>query len=154
MRQSSPRKKNSNETQETEKATFLVVKRIREAILDEVFKPGDHFGEAELAEKFEVSRSSVRETLLALEKEGTRSPGKFLFLLSGVENALKFVGCLRFAVLSFCAFAFVPSSQRALMVANSPSRIHRSLPYYCAACARFFPASLPGVRLTPTGRGT
>ena len=70
MRQSSPRK-NSNETQETEKATFLVVKRIREAILEEVFKPGDRLGEAELAEKFEVSRSPVRETLLALEKEGT-----------------------------------------------------------------------------------
>jgi DNA-binding GntR family transcriptional regulator len=70
MRQSRPRK-NSTQTVETEKATFLVVKRIREAILDEVFKPGDHLGEAELAEKFEVSRSPVRETLLALEKEGT-----------------------------------------------------------------------------------
>ena len=70
MRQPTPRQ-NSNKTQETEKATFLVVKRIREAILDEVFKPGDHLGEAELAEKFEVSRSPVRETLLALEKEGT-----------------------------------------------------------------------------------
>ena len=70
MRQSLPAK-NSNETQETEKATFLVVKRIREGILDEVFKPGDRLGEVELAEKFEVSRSPVRETLLALEKEGT-----------------------------------------------------------------------------------
>ena len=70
MRQPTPRQ-NSNKTQETEKATFQVVKRIREAILDEVFKPGDHLGEAELAEKFEVSRSPVRETLLALEKEGT-----------------------------------------------------------------------------------
>ena len=70
MRQSTPRK-SSKRTQETEKATFQVVKRIREAILDEVFKPGDHLGEAELAEKFEVSRSPVRETLLALEKEGT-----------------------------------------------------------------------------------
>jgi DNA-binding GntR family transcriptional regulator len=63
--------KNANETQETEKAPFLVVKRVREAILDEVFKPGDHLGELELAEKFEVSRSPVREVLLALEKEGT-----------------------------------------------------------------------------------
>jgi DNA-binding GntR family transcriptional regulator len=52
--------KNANETQETEKAPFLVVKRIREAILDEVFKPGDHLGELELAEKFEVSRSPVQ----------------------------------------------------------------------------------------------
>src|SRR5262245_37040080 len=31
--------KNANETQDTEKAPTLVVKRIREAILDEVFKP-------------------------------------------------------------------------------------------------------------------
>jgi regulatory GntR family protein len=62
--------KNATETEETEKAPFLVVKRIREAILDEVFKPGEHLGELELAEKFEVSRSPVREALVALEKEG------------------------------------------------------------------------------------
>ena len=63
--------KNANETQETEKVPFLVVKKVPEAILDEVFKPGDRLGELELAEKFEVSRSPVREALLALEKEGT-----------------------------------------------------------------------------------
>jgi DNA-binding GntR family transcriptional regulator len=64
-------RKNANETQDTDKVSFLVVKGIREAILDEVFKPGDHLGEVELAEQFEVSRSPVREALLALEKEGT-----------------------------------------------------------------------------------
>jgi DNA-binding GntR family transcriptional regulator len=63
--------KNANETQETEKAPFLVVKRVREAILDEVFTPGDRLGELELAERFKVSRSPVREALLALEQEGT-----------------------------------------------------------------------------------
>jgi DNA-binding GntR family transcriptional regulator len=71
MHQPSP-PKNANETQETEKAPFLVVKKIREAILDEVFKPGDRLGEIELAEKFEVSRSPVREALIALEKEGNQ----------------------------------------------------------------------------------
>jgi len=55
----------------TEKVPILLVKRIREAILDEVFKPGHHITEAELTEKFEVSRSPVREALVALEKEGT-----------------------------------------------------------------------------------
>jgi len=70
MRQPSSTK-NANDAQETEKAPFLVVKRIREGILDEVFKPGDHLGELELAEEFEVSRSPVREALIALEKEGT-----------------------------------------------------------------------------------
>jgi hypothetical protein len=41
MRQPSP-SKNANETPETEKVPLLLVKRIREGILDEVFKPGDH----------------------------------------------------------------------------------------------------------------
>jgi DNA-binding GntR family transcriptional regulator len=50
---------------------FFLVKRIREAILGEVFQPGDRLIEVELAEKFEVSRQPVREALLALEKEGT-----------------------------------------------------------------------------------
>jgi DNA-binding GntR family transcriptional regulator len=63
--------RNANQMQETEKVPFIVAKRIREAILDEGFKPGDRLTEAELVEKFEVSRSPVREALLALEKEGT-----------------------------------------------------------------------------------
>ena len=70
MHQLSP-PKNANETQENGKVPFLVVKRIREAILDEDFQPGDRLGEVELAEKFEVSRSPIREALVALEKEGT-----------------------------------------------------------------------------------
>jgi DNA-binding GntR family transcriptional regulator len=70
MRQLSP-PTNANETQDTEKAPFLVVKRVREAILEETFQPGDRLGEIEVAEKFEVSRSPVREALVALEKEGT-----------------------------------------------------------------------------------
>src|SRR5260221_2771471 len=63
--------KNANQIQEIEKVPFVVAKKIREAILDEVFKPGDHLTEAELVAKFEVSRSPVREALLALEKEDT-----------------------------------------------------------------------------------
>ena len=65
------RSENANEEQGTEKVPLLLIRRIREAILDEVYKPGDHLGEVELAERFEVSRSPVREALLALEKEGT-----------------------------------------------------------------------------------
>src|SRR5258708_11168568 len=63
--------KNPDKAPDGEKVRLVVANRIREAILDEVFKPGDHLTEAELAEKFEVSRSPVREALLALEKEGT-----------------------------------------------------------------------------------
>ena len=53
------------------KAPSIVAQKIRDAILDEVFLPGEHLKEIELAEKFEVSRSPVREALLSLEKEGT-----------------------------------------------------------------------------------
>ena len=60
-----------NHEVETQKAPVLVVKKIRDAILDETFKPGDRLTEPELGEMFEVSRSPVREALFALEKEGT-----------------------------------------------------------------------------------
>ena len=70
MRQLSTQHKH-NETNEIEKTPTVVIRKIRDAILDEVFKPGDWLPEAELGEKFGVSRSPVREALLALEKEGT-----------------------------------------------------------------------------------
>src|SRR6516225_7546893 len=63
--------KDANQSEESAKAPSIVIQKIREAILDEVFQPGDRLGEVELAERFEVSRSPVREALLALEKEGT-----------------------------------------------------------------------------------
>src|SRR5215469_17623779 len=70
MRQLSSQKKNS-ETSEIEKTPTVVIRKIRDAILDEVFRPGDWLPEVELAEKFGVSRSPIREALHALEKEGT-----------------------------------------------------------------------------------
>src|SRR6516162_615475 len=60
-----------NNEQETEEARFVVVKKIRDAILDETFKPGERLPEEQVAKMFKVSRSPVREVLLALEKEGT-----------------------------------------------------------------------------------
>jgi DNA-binding GntR family transcriptional regulator len=70
MRQLSTQKKN-NETSEIEKTPTVVIRKIRDAILDEIFKPGDWLPELDLATRFQVSRSPVREALLALEKEGT-----------------------------------------------------------------------------------
>ena len=70
MRQLSTQNKN-NETSEIEKTPTVVIRKIRDAILDEVFKPGDWLPELDLAKRFQVSRSPVREALLALEKEGT-----------------------------------------------------------------------------------
>src|SRR5215472_16380711 len=69
LKTSSP--KPGSEIPESQKVPFLLVKRIREAILDEMFQPGDRLVKVELAEKFHVSRQPVREALLALEKEGT-----------------------------------------------------------------------------------
>ena len=60
-----------NDEQETEKAPFLVVQKIRDAILGEIFKPGERLPEGQLGKMFNVSRSPVREALFALEKEGT-----------------------------------------------------------------------------------
>ena len=60
-----------NHPVEVEKAPVLVAKKIRDAILDETFKPGDRLTEPELGKMFAVSRSPVREALFALEKEGT-----------------------------------------------------------------------------------
>jgi DNA-binding GntR family transcriptional regulator len=71
MRQLSRPENAKEEEQGTEKVPLLLVRQIREAILDELYKPGDHLGEVDLADRFEVSRSPVREALLALEKEGT-----------------------------------------------------------------------------------
>jgi DNA-binding GntR family transcriptional regulator len=70
MRQLSIQNKN-NETREIEKTPTLVIRKIRDAILDEIFKPGDWLPESDLATRFQVSRSPIREALFALEKEGT-----------------------------------------------------------------------------------
>ena len=70
-----------NNEREIEKTPFLVVQKIRDAILDETFKPGERFPEKGLGEMFKVSRSPVREALFALESEGTviMEPYKGLF---------------------------------------------------------------------------
>jgi DNA-binding GntR family transcriptional regulator len=60
-----------NETSQVEKTATVVIRKIRDAILDNVFKPGDWLPEVDLAKRFEVSRSPIREALQTLEKEGT-----------------------------------------------------------------------------------
>jgi DNA-binding GntR family transcriptional regulator len=60
-----------NDQQETEEARFVVVKKIRDGILDETFKPGERLPEEQVGKMFDVSWQPVREALFALEKEGT-----------------------------------------------------------------------------------
>ena len=93
--------KTANQSEESAKAPSIVAQKIREAILDEVLLPGKHLKEIELAEKFEVSRSPVREALLALEKEGTVviSPFKGAIVKPlSVEEVLD-IGELRLALI-------------------------------------------------------
>ena len=91
----------ANQSEESARAPSIVAQKIREAILDEVLLPGKHLKEIELAEKFEVSRSPVREALLALEKEGTVviSPFKGAIVKPlSVEEVLD-IGELRLALI-------------------------------------------------------
>jgi DNA-binding GntR family transcriptional regulator len=108
-RTSSP--KPGSETPESQKVPFLLVKRIREAILDQVFQPGDRLIEVELAEKFEVSRQPVREALLALEKEGTViiSPYKGAMLKPLSVAEVTDIAKLRLELISL---ALKPASRR------------------------------------------
>jgi GntR family transcriptional regulator, trigonelline degradation regulator len=46
------------------------IQKLREAILDDYFKPGERLYEKELCEQFGVSRTTVREALRQLEAEG------------------------------------------------------------------------------------
>ena len=60
-----------DETTQVEKTGTVLIRKIRDGILDDVFKPGDWLPELDLAKRFEVSRSPIREALQVLEKEGT-----------------------------------------------------------------------------------
>jgi DNA-binding GntR family transcriptional regulator len=100
-----PFQQRRNNEQEIEKTPFLVVQKIRGAILDETFKPGERLPEAGLGEMFKVSRSPVREALFALESEGTviMEPYKGAILKPlSPEEALD-IAELRLALISLAA---------------------------------------------------
>jgi DNA-binding GntR family transcriptional regulator len=106
MRQLSVRNK-KNETAQVEKTAAVVIRKIREAILDDAFKPGDWLPEVDLAKRFQVSRSPIREALQALEKEGSviTEPYKGAIVKPlSPEEALD-IGELRLAIITLAAKA-------------------------------------------------
>jgi DNA-binding GntR family transcriptional regulator len=48
----------------------VVAERLREAILNDKFTPGEHLREEEISETLDVSRGPVRDAFLILEREG------------------------------------------------------------------------------------
>jgi DNA-binding GntR family transcriptional regulator len=90
-----------------QKAPFLVVQKIRDAILDETFKPGERLPESELAEMFKVSRSPIREALFALENEGTvtTEPYRGAILKPLSTEEVSDIGELRLALITLAAKA-------------------------------------------------
>src|SRR5215471_2836195 len=95
----------NSETSEIEKTPTVVIRKIHDAILDEVFKPGDWIPESDLAERFQVSRSPVREALLALQKEGTvtTEPYKGAILKPLSAEEILDIAELRLAFLTLAA---------------------------------------------------
>jgi DNA-binding GntR family transcriptional regulator len=104
--------KRGSEIPGSQKVPFFLVQRIREAILDETFRPGDRLIEVELAEKFEVSRQPVREALLALEKEGTviMSPYKGAMVKPLSVAEVEDIAELRLVLISLALKPAVPSA--------------------------------------------
>ena len=94
-----------SEALEVGKAPFQVIRRIRGAILDGTFKPGDRLLESDLGERFKVSRSPVREALLALENEGTAImiPYKGAIVKPLSPEEVLDIGELRLAVIALVA---------------------------------------------------
>jgi DNA-binding GntR family transcriptional regulator len=96
-----------NETAQVEKTATVLIRKIRDAILDDVFKPGDWLPELDLAKRFEVSRSPIREALQALEKEGTviTEPYKGAVVKPLSQEEVLDIAELRLAVITLAAKA-------------------------------------------------
>lgn len=80
----------------------LVLKRLREAILNGTLKAGDRIVESDLAQMFNVSRTPVREALRALEAEGLleRVPRKGLFVKGVTKEDVEEIYLIRMALES------------------------------------------------------
>jgi hypothetical protein len=59
-----------NDQQETEEARFLVVKKIRDAILDETFKPGGRLPEEQVGKMFQCQPVTCPRSAACAGKRG------------------------------------------------------------------------------------
>src|ERR1700756_2389197 len=107
----------NSETTQVEKTPTVVIRKIRDAILDEIFKPGEWLPELDLATRFQVSRSPVREALLALEKEGTviTEPYKGAVVKPLSPEEVLDIAELRLAVITLAAKRLTVISPRLLL---------------------------------------
>lgn len=82
---------------------------LREALLNEVFRPGEKLVERKLAEQTGVSRTSIREALSQLESEGlvTRMAGKGMFVTRLSESEIRQIYEARAILESAMARLFV-----------------------------------------------
>jgi DNA-binding GntR family transcriptional regulator len=90
---------------------------LREALLNEVFRPGDKLVERKLAEQTGVSRTSIREALSQLESEGlvTRVPGKGMFVTHLSEREIRQIYEARAILESAMARLFVERASQEQM---------------------------------------
>ncbi len=75
----------------SKRTTEIILEQIKELILNGILMPGDRLlTEMELAERFEVSRTSVREALAALSLTGVLEirQGEGIFVKSSPSNAV------------------------------------------------------------------
>lgn len=97
----------NNEISQAQKTATVLIRKIRGAILDDVFKPEDWLPELDLTKRFEVSRSPIREALQALEKEGTviAEPYKGAIVKPLSPEEVLDIAELRLAVITLAAKA-------------------------------------------------
>ncbi|TPM91768.1 GntR family transcriptional regulator [Mesorhizobium sp. B2-1-5] len=90
---------------------------LREALFNEVFKPGDKLVERKLAEQTGVSRTSIREALSQLESEGlvTRVAGKGMFVTRLSEREVRQIYEARAILESAMARLFVERASQEQM---------------------------------------
>jgi len=91
-----------------------IVRQIKERILANVLKPGDHLAEATLAEQFGVSRIPVREALRKLERFGLVHKESYLpaVVSALTDQDLEELHCVRLLI--------EPAAARMLAARRSP----------------------------------